>query len=94
MNRTALTALLHIEVLDHRDRQHRPVKATFMWDRIHQVGTVMQRAARLNLDQVMKADPEDPGCPVNCFSEQLWNNCATAFDNAPDADTKWQVYNE
>lgn len=39
VNRTALTALMHVEVLDHQDRQHRPVRATFAWDRVQQVGT-------------------------------------------------------
>lgn len=94
LNRTALTALLDIEVLDHRDRQHRPVKATFMWDRILQVGTAMQRAAKLNLDNVQRADPDDPGCPINAFSEQLWNSYAPDFNSAPDADAKWDVYND
>ena len=94
MNRTALTALLHVEVLDHRDRQHRPVKATFLWDRVLQTGTVMQRPATLLLDDVQHADPTDPGCPVNFFSEQLWHHYAPQFDQAVDADTKWAIYND
>ena len=94
MNRTALTALLHIEVLDHQDRQHRPVKATFMWDKLLQSGTIMQRPAVLNLDNVQHADPTDPGCPVNSFSEQLWHHYAQQFYQAADADTKWVIYNE
>ena len=40
--------------------QHRPVKATFMWDRVLQVGTIMQRPAMLDLDQVQRA--EGHGC--------------------------------
>ena len=94
MNRTALSALLHIEVLDHQDRQHRPVKATFMWDKLLQSGTIMQRPAVLNLDNIQHADPTDPGCPVNSFSEQLWHHYAQQFDLAADADTKWAIYNE
>ena len=88
MNRTALSALLHIEALDHQDRQHRPVKATFMWDKLLQSGTIMQRPAVLNLDNIQHADPTDPGCPVNSFSEQLWHHYAQQFDLAADADTK------
>ena len=93
LNRTALTALLNIEVLDHRDRQHRPVKATFMWDRILQVGTMTQRAAKLNLDNIQRAEPDDPGCPINVFSEQLWHSYAPDFNAATDADAKWDVFN-
>ena len=50
VNRSALTALVGMEVLHHPDRQHRPVRATFAWDRIQQTGTVLQRAAKLNID--------------------------------------------
>lgn len=49
VNRTALTALIGMEVLQHHDRQHRPIRAVFMWDRIHQTGSVLQKAAKLNL---------------------------------------------
>ena len=61
MNRTALTALLDIRVLDHQDRQHRPAQATFAWDRILQAGAMMQQAAKLNLDHIQRPDPADPG---------------------------------
>ena len=91
MNRTALTALLDIRVLDHQDRQHRPVQATFAWDRILQVGTMMQRAAKLNLDQLQRSDPDDPGCPVNLLGDQLWRSYASDFSSAVDANTKWDI---
>ena len=93
MNRTALTALLDIRVLDHQDRQHRPVQATFAWDRILQAGTMMQRAAKLNLDQIQRPDPADPGCPVNLLSDQLWRSYASDFSNAVDANAMWDIYN-
>ena len=93
VNRTALTALVGIEVLQHQDRQHRPVRATFIWDRIHQTGTVLQRVAKLNLDHIQKADPEDPGCPVHILNERLWQSYDEEFASAATADAKWEVYN-
>lgn len=94
VNRTALTALLGIEVLNHQDRQHRPVKATFCWDRIQQVGTVLQRVANLNLDQVQYAVPEDPSCQVNQLAEQLWHGYHDEFEGASTSDAKWDIYND
>lgn len=74
VNRTALTAPQHIEVLNHQDRQHRPARATFAWDRIQQVGAILQRAAKLNLENVQKADPTDTGCPINRATKQILTN--------------------
>ena len=93
MNRTALTALIDIRVLDHRDRQHRPVQATFAWDRIQQVGSIMQRPAPLHLDHVQRCNPDDPGCPVNTLGEQVWHGYEGDFSAARTADAKWEVFN-
>ena len=78
MNRTALTALIDIQVLDHRDRQQRPVQATFAWDRILQVGSIMQMPAKMNLERVQRHNPDDPGCPVNGLMA-LVNSCGMAI---------------
>ena len=94
LNRTALTALLNIRVLDHQDRQHRPVQATFAWDRILQEGTMLQRPAMLNLEHVQYADPNDPGCPVNHLADQLWSGYREEFSCGTDADTKWETFNK
>ena len=91
LNRTALTALLKMEVLDHADRQHRPIQATFMWDRVEQIGTVLQQLA---LQEVQIADASDPGCPVNGLSQQLWQSMAPAFESTDDANIKWQLFND
>lgn len=91
MNRAALTALTDIRVLDHQDRQHRPVFATFAWDRVLQEGTILQRAAKLNL-QVH--DASDPGCPVNSLGEQLWRAYDHDFSCTIDADAMWDTYNQ
>lgn len=93
VNRTALTALIGMEVLQHQDRQHRPIRATFIWDRVHQIGSVLQKVAKMNLAQVQKADPDDPGCPVQLSGEQLWHTFDREFESAVSADEKWQVYN-
>ena len=94
MNRTALTALLRIEVLDHQDRQHRPVQATFAWDRIQQVGTVLQRFAPLDLSQVQQGDVSDPACPVNTLCEQLWQSYESEFASTGTSDQQWDIFND
>ena len=94
VNRTALTALLGMEVLLHQDRQHRPVCATFAWDRIQQKGTVLQRAAKLNLEHLAKSDPDDPACQVSALGEQLWKGYEGEFTSTDTADAKWKVYND
>ena len=93
VNRTALTALLGVEVLPHQDRQHRPVRATFVWDRIHMKGTMLQRLAKMNLEHVHTADPANPHCPVQASAEQLWLQYTNEFDDATSSDAKWEVYN-
>ena len=94
MNRTALAALVRIEVLDHRDRQHRPVQATFAWDRIQQAGTILQKFAMLDVSQVPKCDASDPVCPYNQSCEQLWLQYETRFQAEPASDSKWGLFNE
>ena len=93
MNRTALAALIRIEVLDHRDRQHRPVQATFAWDRIAQIGTIMQRFASLDLSQVTTCNASDPACPVNTLAEQLWRQHEQEFSNESDPCKRWSIFN-
>lgn len=63
-------------------------------DRIVQAGTMMQRAAKLNLDNVQCHDPADPGCPVNQLGDRLWQGYATDFSSAMDADNKWDTFNQ
>ena len=94
MSRTALTALINIQVLDHRDRQHRPVHATFAWDRVLQVGSIMQMPAKMNLERVQHHNPDDPGCSVNGLGEQLWRGYTSDFTAADTADAKWDVFNQ
>lgn len=91
VNRTALTALIGMEVLQHQDRQHRPIRATFAWDRIQQTGTILQKAAKLNLEHVQKADANDPGCPVQILGERLWLTYEDDFNCATTADEKWEI---
>ena len=94
LNRTALTALLKMEVLDHTDRQHRPIQATFMWDRVEQVGSVLQKLAPLDLQEVRVSDASDPGCPINDLGQQLWQNCASEFEHTDDANVEWKIFND
>ena len=94
MNRTALAALIHIEVLDHRDRQHRPIQATFAWDRIKQVGTTLQRSASLDLSQVSTCNASDPACPVNGLAEQLWRQHEQKFSQETDPCKRWSIFND
>ena len=91
MNRTALTALVKIEVLDHPDRQHRPVQAHFAWTRIQQVGTVLQNFAKLNLEWVDISNTGDPACPVNLLGEELWCTYQQNFDSSTNANMKWEI---
>ena len=94
MNRTALTALVKIEVLEHLDRQHRPVQAYFAWTRIQQVGTVLQNFAKLDLERAGTVNSADPACPVNLLGEELWRPYQSEFENSTNADKKWEIYNE
>ena len=94
MNRTALAALVRIEVLDHQDRQHRPVQASFAWDRIQQVGTILQRFAKLDVSEVPRCDASDPVCHYNQSSEQIWLDYESRFRAAANADCKWDIFNE
>ena len=94
MNRTALAALVRIEVLDHRDRQHRPVQATFAWDRIQQAGTILQKFAKLDVSNVPKCDTSDPVCPYNQSCEQLWLQYETSFQAESASDSKWGLFND
>ena len=94
LNQSALTALMIIEVLDHQDRQRRPIKATFMWDRVQQTGTVLQRYAKLNLDDVTRATPSEPDCPVNALGEQIWQSCESDFASEQDVNRKWDLFND
>ena len=80
--------------MDHQDRQHRPVQATFAWDRIQQVGTVLQRSAKLDLSLVSKVDQSDPACPVNQACEHLWMAYESRFKNAVESNQKWDIFNE
>ena len=83
-----------MEVLDHTGRQHRPVQATFLWERVEQVGTVLQKPAQLDLQKVQIADVNDPACPINDLGQQLWQSIATEFEHADDANDKWRLFND
>ena len=94
VNRIALTALVRIEILEFLDRQHRPVQATFAWDRIQQTGAILQRFAKFDLADVAKCDASDPACPINLACDQLWREHESRFQAAAHSNQKWDIFNE
>lgn len=93
LNRVALTALQTIEVLGLQGTQHRPVRATFFWEPIHQVGEIHVKFAALDhsgFEDATKADPQG----VVDASNELWTQVfEEQFQATNEFPAKWQVIN-
>ena len=94
-NHVAFSALRSIEVLPLHKVQHRPIRASFSWESITQVGFTLVKTAPFNLEQCSRPDPSDPLCPCHDNAIQIWTNgFESRFDCAPDVDSKWDVANQ
>ena len=91
LNATAFAALESIEVLQLYHHQHRPIRAVFTWEVIHQHGFI------LKLPAAFKLPAEDSSsCAENDNTAKLiWQQqFQSRFDSEVAADAKWQVVNE
>lgn len=91
MNDVALSALTEIKVCYSHNRQHAPIKASFVWPRIFQKGFALVKPAAFDLTGLSKTDGVLND--LNPIADQIWNNkYEPFFDNASD-DAAWKMIN-
>lgn len=93
LNRVAFAALQHIEVIKWSCQQHRPIRATFQWAQIFQIGEVLKKFAPLKHDHVVPQVDPVPETPD--VHRQLWDcDHLPKFDAAQDVCEKWSIVND
>lgn len=99
MNSSAFFALEDCQVATVFGRQHRPIRCSFNWETLEQVGYVHYRSAPLDVSNVPKPQEnarnfDDLGeifPPVPSSWDLYWEN---DFHATSDPDTKWKIINE
>ena len=93
-NHVAFSALREIEVLPLKV-QHRPIRATFCWESIRQVGHTLVKPAPFDLSQCTSPDPDDPLCPCHENATRVWTDrFHSSFDRSQSVDEQWAVANQ
>ena len=94
LNRVAFCALKSIEVIELQGHQHRPVRAVFSWQPIHQVGEIHTKFAALDHTSFEDAASKQPD-NVDVVASDLWSQVSKEqFDVAEDFPAKWQAVND
>lgn len=98
LNQPAAAALVSCEVLESFGKQHRPVKCTFSWKALAQVGFVHYKFAPFDLSDIPKQNlptkaqghPDAP-LPVAPDWDALWDS---QFQHSSNPDEKWDLVNQ
>ena len=94
VNRVAFAALRSIDVVASHGIQHRPIRATFAWTPIHQIGEVHAKFAALDHSQWIK-QPKGVDNDQHQAAAALWDNSfAEVYSQTTDFPTKWQLVND
>ena len=94
LNRVAFCALQSIEVIELQGHQHRPVRAAFLWEPIHQVGEIHSKFAALDHTGLQETASQSPH-RLEDAAMQMWSQEYNArFDTAQDFPAKWNVIND
>ena len=91
LNHVAFAALDSIELVGTTS-QHRPIRATFQWDRIYQIGHKLIKPAALDLSCVQAKLQVDNDALEN-IADQLWIEKFSAQD-LPTTQDKWDAANQ
>ena len=90
MNQVAFNCLKTIETVDWSQKQHRPVRATFDWQPIFQVGPIHVKFAALDTSHVAK-----PSCPGDYECQQSkWDEALTSQFNRHEPEDLWFDINQ
>ena len=90
MNQVAFNCLKTIETVDWSQKQHRPVRATFDWQPIFQVGPIHVKFAALDTSHVAK-----PSCPGDYECQQSkWDAALTSQFNSHVPEELWFDINQ
>lgn len=93
LNRVAFAALHSIEVVALSGLQHRPIRALFNWEPIHQIGEVHAKFAALDHSGWNKHADLNPEL-VNQQADDFWaHSFESAFESTEDFATKWHLVN-
>ena len=90
LNKVAATALKQAEILQTFNSQHRPIRVTFEWPTIQQVGHVLKKPASLCLDECTVTGNTAENIAVDIWSHTF----ASKFESTQDISQKWQVAND
>ena len=86
VNDIAFAALQHAEVMQQFGRQHRPIRLTFNWPSLEQIGYIHFKTAPFDLSKVHFEE--------NDLTLPSWETTYQAkFEDAPTSDSKWDVVN-
>ena len=94
LNRVAFAALQSIDVVALHGIQHRPIRASFAWAPIHQIGEVQAKFAALDHSKWTR-QPEGVHTQQHQAAAALWDDSfAEVFSQTADFPDKWQLVND
>ena len=95
VNQVAFAALEEIEVIPLFDCQHRPVKATFQWEKIFQHGYTLHLPAPFDISKVPTKSQKDEYAAFDTFACDAWHGHFKAnFEGAATSQDKWKIVSD
>ena len=90
VNKVAACALKKAEILQTFNTQHRPIRVTFDWPAIHQVGYILRKPAPFVLDECTTT-----GHAAQQIAEELWEqDFVDQFNSHDSVECKWRCAND
>ena len=94
LNEVAFNALVHVEVIQTYESQHRPIRAVFKWETITQAGFVLTKPAPLDLSGIEKETCNKDDSTLAQICRDTWaNEFEASFEGASTLQEKWDVAN-
>ena len=92
MNHVAFSALQSCDVVETGGSQHRPIHASFLWDRVHVRGDIHIKTASLGTSFLPKGHSKEATF-VNEIAQQICPSPQTHLQDFPDVESKWAEVN-
>ena len=94
LNQAAFCALQDITVLELFGVQHRPVRASFSWDKIFQNGHILQLPALIDVTKIPKPSQQNEFQVYDQNAQTIWESSfLPQFENASNHEEQWQIVN-
>lgn len=95
LNPVASAALVNISCIEATGTQHKPIRATFQWESLSQVGFQLHKTAPFDISAVPKFDVNDPVDPLHITAFHTLAAYQPDLDDPSiSIERKWEVANQ